>query len=206
MKRPIQKSNQWEDHYTRRARKENFPARSVYKLEEIQNKFRLIQPTDKVLDLGCAPGSWLMYAARLTRGQVTGIDIKSVTQPLPRHVRVIAGDVTVVDEAFLQTVGADYDVVLSDMAPSTTGNKHADSARSFFLARAALELTEAVLRPGGHFVCKIFQGEDLTDFIQLAKKRFEKVKSFKPQSCRKASKEIYIIAMSKRQEEDNVGT
>jgi len=206
MKRPIQKSNQWEDHYTRRARKENFPARSVYKLEEIQNKFRLIQKTDRVLDLGCAPGSWLMYAARLTRGQVTGIDIKPVTQALPRHVQVIAGDVTSVDETFLQTVGADYDVVLSDIAPSTMGNKHADSARSFYLARAALELTDAVLRPGGHLGCKIFLREDLTVFIQLAKKRFEKVKSFKPQSCRKASKEIYIIAMSKRQEADNVGT
>lgn len=206
MKRPIQKSNQWEDHYTRRARKENFPARSVYKLEEIQNKFRLIQPTDKVLDLGCAPGSWLMCAARLTRGQVTGIDIKPVTQALPGHVRVIAGDATAVDEAFLQTVGSDYDVVLSDMAPSTTGNKHVDSARSFYLARAALEMTDAVLRSGGHFVCKIFQGEDLTAFIQLAKQRFEKVKSFKPKSCRKASKEIYIIAMSKRQEENHVGT
>ena len=94
MKRSNRKANPWEDHYTRKARQEHYPARSVYKLKEIQSKFRIIQRGDRILDLGCAPGSWLLYAASVTgeKGRVLGIDLTPVSPPLPAHVSTIAGE------------------------------------------------------------------------------------------------------------------
>lgn len=194
------KTNRWEDHYARRARKEHFPARSVYKLKEIQSRFALINKGDRILDLGCAPGSWLLEAAELTgrRGQVVGIDLKPVTIKLPGHVTVHTLDLFELDEGLLAEAGKGFNVILSDMAPSTTGSKFADAARSYDLCRAALSLTDRLLVPGGAFICKIFQGEDFMSFVDSVKKKFAKHKIFKPQSSRKASKEIFIIAMQKR--------
>ncbi len=200
MKRSKTKANRWEDHYSRRARKERFPARSVYKLKEIQAKFGLIKKGDKVLDLGCSPGSWLLYAAELTGrdGAVVGVDLKPVSAQLPPHVRVYSGDLLTLDENPLAALETHFNVILSDMAPATTGIRTADSARSYDLCRAALTIAQSRLVSGGAFVCKIFQGEDFKIFIDAAKKIFLKLKIFKPQSSRKASKEIYIIAMGKR--------
>ena len=199
MKR-VKKINRWEDHYTRRARKERFPARSVYKLKEIQSRFRLIKKGDRILDLGCAPGSWLLEAAELTgsRGQIVGIDLKPVTIKLPDHVTVHTVDLFELDDRLLTEPGKGFNVVLSDMAPATTGNKFTDATRSYELCRAALSLAKRLLVPGGAFVCKIFQGEDFKPFLDSVKNGFAKQKIFKPQSSRKASKEIFIIAMSKR--------
>ena len=190
------KKNKWEDHYTRKAKKDKYPARSVYKLEEIQKKFRVIKKSDSVLDLGCAPGSWLIYAAELTglTGSVVGIDIKQIRINLPGHVTVYTGDILSQNNFFSEK--KQFNVVLSDMAPSTTGNKHLDSTRSFNLAMAALECAQQRLKPGGKFVCKIFQGEDFNFFLDLVKKNFNNVKIFKPQSSRKASREIYIIGLN----------
>ena len=200
MKRPNPKANQWQDHYTRRAKKENFPARSVYKLEEIQQKYHLIKAGDAVLDLGCAPGSWLLYAARLTgqRGRVVGIDLSPLQQQMPGNVRVLTGDVLELNPDLLAAVGTDFNVVLSDMAPATTGNRIVDTARSFNLCQAALAIARDLLLPGGAFVCKIFQGEDFKPFADLVKTLFSKHKIFKPQSSRKASREIFIIGMGKK--------
>ena len=190
------KKNKWEDHYTRKAKKDKYPARSVYKLEEIQKKFRVIKKSDSVLDLGCAPGSWLIYAAELTglTGSVVGIDIKQIRINLPEHVTIYTGDMLSQNIFFSEK--KQFNVVLSDMAPSTTGNKHLDSTRSFNLAMAALECAQQKLKPCGRFVCKIFQGEDFNFFLDLVKKNFNNVKIFKPQSSRKASKEIYIIGLN----------
>ena len=189
----------WEDHYTRRAKKERFPARSVYKLKEILRKYRLIKTGHKVLDLGCSPGSWLLYAAELTGtdGQVVGIDLKPATVRLPAHVRVHIADILNPDETIFAALGTDFDVVLSDMAPATTGSKITDAARSYDLCRAALDIARGRLVCGGAFVCKIFQGEDFKIFIDAVNKTFVKYKIFKPDSSRKASREIYIIAMGK---------
>lgn len=200
MKRSKTKANRWEDHYSRRAKKERLPARSVYKLKEIQLKYRLIKKGDKVLDLGCSPGSWLLYAAELTgaEGKVVGIDLKPTAVNLPPHVSVYNGDILNPDETLLAALATDFDAVLSDMAPATTGSKITDAARSYALCRAALAIARNRLVPGGAFVCKIFQGEDFKLFIDAVKKIFIKYKVFKPQSSRKASKEIYIIAMEKR--------
>lgn len=200
MKRARKRRKGWQDHYTRRAKKEKFPARSVYKLKEMQQKYKLIKKGDKVLDLGCAPGSWLLYAADLTgkSGQVVGIDLEKVTIKVPSHVKIYTADILELDDEFFRSKGSDFNVVISDMAPATTGSKHVDSARSYTLCQAALALAQKVLKPGGSFVCKIFQGEDFKTFSDSARVAFNKCKIFKPQSSRKASREIFLIAMGKK--------
>lgn len=200
MHSPRSKNNPWEDHYTLKARKDHFPARSVFKLEEIQQKVNLIQKGNSVLDLGCAPGSWLMLAATLTGpdGSVVGIDLKPVTITLPSHVRVFIADMLALPDAISNEIGREFHVVISDMAPSTTGNKSVDAARSLDLCQAALSTAQNRLLPGGAFVCKIFQGADSEAFIQQIKSLFNKHRIFKPQSSRKASREIYIIGLNKR--------
>ncbi|MCX5881896.1 MAG: RlmE family RNA methyltransferase [Deltaproteobacteria bacterium] len=194
------KKNPWEDHYTQKARKDHFPARSVFKLQEIQQKVNLIKMGNSVLDLGCSPGSWLMLAASLTgpTGSVIGIDLKPVTVSFPAHVRVFIADMLALPDEISAAIGRDFHVVISDMAPSTTGNKSVDAARSFDLCQAALSIAQNRLLPGGSFVCKIFQGEDSEAFIQQIKSLFNKHRIFKPQSSRKASREIYIIGLNKR--------
>jgi 23S rRNA (uridine2552-2'-O)-methyltransferase len=193
------KSNQWQDHYTRQAQKEHYPARSVFKLAEIQKKHRIIAPGDRVLDLGCAPGSWLLYAAQQTGpgGILVGVDLTPVTVSMPANVRTIIGDIYELRQTADQHFGSGFQVVLSDMAPSTTGDKSGDAARSFELCQAALAVADALLRTGGHFVCKIFQGEDFKIFSDQVKTRFDRMHIFKPQSSRKASREIFIIGLGK---------
>lgn len=200
MKRRNRTDRSQPDHYAMKAKKENFPARSIYKLEELQKKFRLIRTGDKVLDLGCAPGSWLKYAAGITGpgGQVAGIDLKPVTVELPDHVRAITGDIMEMDDRVRAFIGDGYDVVLSDMAPSTTGHKDVDAVRSLVLCEAALGIADRVLSPGGRFAVKIFQGQDFEKFIKSVRERFEARKIFKPQTCRKESKEIYVIGIGKK--------
>ena len=200
MKRGAAKHNRWEDHYSRRAKKERFPARSVFKLQEIQSKHHLIKKGDKVLDLGCAPGSWLLYAANLTgnKGQVVGIDLKPVAEKVPPHVRIYIGDILTLDDRFFESLGKDFNVVVSDMSPATTGNKHVDSARSYNLCQAALSIAQTLMIPGGSFVCKIFQGEDFKEYSDSVRSIFRSHKIFKPQASRKASKEIYIIGLGKK--------
>ena len=194
------KGGQWADHLTQRAKAENYPARSVYKLMEIQKKFNVIKKGGRVLDLGCAPGSWLIYAARTVggSGRAHGIDLKEVTVKLPANAVACVGDIFEM-EKFPGDIGEEkYDAVLSDMAPATTGRKEIDAARSHALCDAALEKALVFLTTGGHFVCKIFQGEDFKLFEKKVAQHFQRHKIFKPESCRKASKEIYIIGLSRK--------
>ncbi len=209
MKQPKKKGNknQWEDHLTRRAKSENYPARSVYKLEEIQNRFRVIKKNDKVLDLGCAPGSWLLYAAKEVedQGRVFGIDLKQIDIDLPRNVSAVQDDIlNLNNRSFLDEIKK-FNVVLSDMAPATTGRKDVDALRSFELCQMALKVADDFLTADGNFVCKIFQGNDFNSFQKNVKSKFKNCKIFKPESCRKQSKEIYIIAKG-RKEISNVRT
>ena len=192
MKRKSGKGNSWQDHYSRRAKKDRYPARSVYKLEEIQQKYRLIRKGDKILDLGCSPGSWLLYAAKLTgeKGRVIGIDPKPVKIQEAPNIEIINRDVFALDAG---TLGSDFNLVMSDMAPATTGHKTVDASRSVGLCEAALAIAQRVLLPGGCFVCKIFQGPDFNQFVNSVRAGFERQKIFKPRSSRKASKEIFII-------------
>ena len=200
MKRVGSKKHQrWTDHYSERAKKERYPARSVFKLKEAQKKFRLIRKGDRVLDLGCSPGSWLLYAAELTgkRGRVLGIDLKAIRIKLPPQTETLTADILTIDRAWLdeRELGNRFNVVLSDMAPATSGNKGLDAARSFQLCQAALSIAEMVLKPGGSFICKIFQGEEFKEFADNVRNRFKHHKIFKPRSSRKQSKEIFIVGM-----------
>lgn len=191
------KKNQWEDHYTRKAKDEKYPARSVYKLQEIQRKFTLIKKGDKVLDLGCSPGSWLLYASELTGGggRVVGIDLNPVTIGIPSHAKALVGDILNLTPELEEAFSSGFSVVVSDMAPATTGMKDVDAARSLELCDMALTVATQRLSPGGSFVCKIFQGGDFDAYVTRVKGHFNQVKIFKPESCRKQSKEIYIIGI-----------
>ena len=200
MKRVGSKMRQrWADHYSERAKKEHYPARSVFKLKEAQKKFRLINKGDRVLDLGCSPGSWLLYAAELTgkRGKVVGIDLKAVRITLPPQAQTLTADILTIDRAWFdgQKLGDRFNVVLSDMAPATTGSKGLDAARSFQLCQSALNIAEMVLKPGGSFMCKIFQGEEFKEFSDIVRNRFKRHKIFKPRSSRKESKEIFVVGL-----------
>jgi len=194
MKRSTAKHIPWQDYYSQQAKKERFPARSVYKLAEIQKKQRLIKKGDRVLDLGCAPGSWLLYAAKLTgpKGRVIGVDLKPVSIQVSPHIKIISADVFTLN---IESLEKDFNVVLSDMAPATTGHKAVDAARSYNLCETALKIAQSILLPGGSFVCKIFQGPDFNLFLDAVRAGFKGLKIFKPQSSRKASKEIYVIGL-----------
>ncbi len=200
MKRSSPKKSGWADHYTRQAKKENFAARSVYKLQEIQKKHHILKRGARVLDLGCAPGSWLQFTSTLVGpdGRLVGIDLKPVTVALPDNTTVITGDVADL-ESHLAQLGIDrFDVVLSDMAPATTGNRHVDEARSVGLCEAALAVADEVLVTGGNFVCKIFQGGDFKAFTDSVRQRFGRQTATRPQSTRKASREVFVIGLEKK--------
>jgi 23S rRNA (uridine2552-2'-O)-methyltransferase len=140
------KPNPRQDYYARRAREEQYPARSVYKLEEIQKRFGVLKSASRVLDLGCCPGSWLLFASKVVgdRGLVFGVDITPLTIRLPSNVRFIQQDVLAWDESFLEAIGANFQTVLSDMAPSTTESKFVDSQRSLELSESALAISARV--------------------------------------------------------------
>jgi len=189
-----------QDHYFRRARKEGFLARSVYKLEAIDRRVRLIRPGQRVLDLGCHPGSWLQYCAGVvgTRGLVVGVDTREVSVELPPHVQFLQADVFELSPVDLHHFSREFDVVLSDLAPATTGIRSVDSNRSSMLFQRALSLAEELLAPGGHFLGKVFQGSGFNAIVQQLKSEFLKVRGIKPRATRKVSKEIYLVAMDKK--------
>jgi 23S rRNA (uridine2552-2'-O)-methyltransferase len=181
------------DKFFKRARSEGFAARSVYKLEEIDKRLRLLRPGDRVLDLGCRPGSWMQYARAVVgvHGHVVGIDRDPLPQPIP-GTRFLRGDIyETTDEELLGDLKA-FDVVLSDMAPDTTGIRSADQARSANLVEEALGRAERLLAPAGAFVAKIFQGPDVDKLRKRMQQRFSEVKLLKPEGSRQESLEIYL--------------
>ena len=195
------RSGQWADHLTQKAKSMGYPARSVFKLEDIQNKFQIIKKGNIVLDLGCSPGSWTLYAAKLVgdQGHVLGIDLKAVETKLPPNALTIQDDILNPEHpAFIEPHTGAFNTVISDMAPATTGRKDVDAIRSFELCRMALDTALKNLAFRGNFVCKIFQGNDFKTFEQEVKAAFKTCRVFKPESCRKQSKEIYIIGKDKK--------
>jgi len=188
-----------QDSFFRKARKKGFRARAVFKLEEIDQKVGLFSPGDRVLDLGCAPGSWLQYAATRVgdRGTLVGIDRLELKKPIP-GARVILGDVETIDPADLLDDLDAFDVVLSDMAPNTSGIRHVDQARSERLFERALDIAEATLAPGGNFAGKLFQGPDFRNLIRRCRDRFDSVRIIKPKGSRSQSIEQYITARGYR--------
>jgi len=191
------KTNRWEDHYTRLARDEDWLARSVYKLKEIDKKFRIIKKDDRLLDMGCFPGSWSQYGLRKVgpKGEVVGIDLTRPEQFLPSNFRFIPADVLSLDVEWLAKEIAPRGVVLSDLAPQTTGIRSVDTNRSMSLAARAAEIAYAVLKVRGHFVCKVFEGEDLRHFRVETSRHFKRTRLFRPTATRKGSREIYLVGL-----------
>jgi 23S rRNA (uridine2552-2'-O)-methyltransferase len=182
------------DRFHQKAKKEGFLARAVYKLGEIDEQHKLFKPGQRVLDLGCAPGSWLQYARQKVgdRGVLVGLD----RAPLGGNVggaRIVVGDVMSIDIAELKGDLPAFDVVLSDMAPDTSGIRSMDQARSEALFERALEIATTVLAPGGNFLGKLFQGSEFKKLIEAVRARFETAKTAKPASSRQVSIEQYVI-------------
>lgn len=194
---------EYRDHYFRKAKAENYPARSVYKLKEIDDRFHLLRPGMRVLDMGAAPGSWSLCAAEKVgpSGLVLGCDIKDSETPFPPQVNFFKNDIfepcTEFSEALVKS--GPFDLALSDMAPSTTGSKFTDQARSLELAARAFELAAALLKPGGAFVVKIFMGPDIQELLTPMRQAFINVKTFKPKSSRSESKETFFIGLGRKQ-------
>jgi 23S rRNA (uridine2552-2'-O)-methyltransferase len=187
------------DHFTREAKKRGFAARSVFKLEDIDRRVRLLRKGQRVLDLGAAPGSWSQYAAEriAPNGKLLAVDLTPIAKGLPSNAKFFAGDVlALAPEAFAEL--GPYDVVLSDMAPSTSGTRESDQAKSFELFLRALELAGALLAPGGSFVGKIFMGPDFPAAKKRLKELLETERTIRPEGTRGSSFEIFLIGLGRR--------
>jgi 23S rRNA (uridine2552-2'-O)-methyltransferase len=191
-----------QDYYFKKAKQENYPARSVYKLQEIQKQCSLLGPGQTVLDLGAAPGSWTLFAAEKVGllGRVLAVDINPPAVSFPSQVTFVEDDAFSPGPELMAALAdhAPFDVVVSDMAPKTTGIKFADQANSLELCQRALEMARAFLKPGGRFVAKIFQGPDVKAFEGDMRASFATVKAIKPKSSRPESKEIFYVGLGFR--------
>jgi 23S rRNA (uridine2552-2'-O)-methyltransferase len=191
------KKDRWDDHYARRAREEKWLARSVYKLQEIDKRFRLISKGDRLLDLGCYPGSWSQYGIKMVglQGDVVGIDLTRTDRLSFPNFRFIKGDVLSLDvDRLVREVGP-RDTVMSDMAPHTTGIRLTDESRSLSLAKRAAEIALMLLKKNGCFVCKVFEGESLKPFKAEISPHFRQVRVFRPKAVRKGSREVYLVGL-----------
>jgi len=188
------------DHYSLKAQKEGYPARSVYKLQEIQEKFKIMKSGDKIIDVGASPGSWTMYALKIAQGKglVVGADLKplNLKKEYP-NLFFMQGDVFKQETIDFLSQKGPFNVVLSDAAPNTTGNRLTDTARSFDLVKEIIEFTDKILLKGGNSVVQVFQGEDHKILLDRMKEIFTDVKTFKPKSVRSESFETYFIGINK---------
>lgn len=192
------------DHYVKKSQAEGWRSRAVYKLEEIDNKDRLIKPGMNIVDLGAAPGGWSQYAAKAMRerggeGQVFALDILPMASIA--GVQFIEGDFreAAVFEQLLAKMGTvaekqSADLVLSDMAPNTSGVAAVDLPRAMYLCELALDLAVQVLKPQGRFLVKVFQGEGFEDYLRDMRGRFGTVITRKPKASRPRSRELYLLA------------
>lgn len=189
------------DPKTVEAKKMGYPARSIFKLEEIQTKVQLLKKGMSVLDLGAAPGSWSLYASQKVgdTGHVLAIDLKEITQGFGPNVTVKVGDALELSSEILAKY-APYDVVLSDMAPKTSGIKMRDQAMSFELFERALDVANTFgKKDSASFVCKIFMGPEFNQAISLMKKTFKKSRVVRPSGVRQNSKEVFLVGMGLRE-------
>lgn len=206
MSKPRGTSRSWKerqdrDPYVRQARREGWRSRAVYKLQQIDDKERLLKPGIVCVDLGAAPGGWSQYATEKLKGQgrIVAIDLLPMDS-LP-DVAFLEGDFA--DDTTLTALhkllaNSPVDLVISDMAPNISGNRAVDQPRAMYLVELALDFCRQVLRPGGNFVCKLFQGEGFDEFVVDARRSFERVKVMKPKASRSGSREVYLVARNYR--------
>lgn len=187
------------DPFRTRARAEGYVARAVYKLKEIDEKYRLFRQGQRVLDLGCSPGSWLQYiAARVgPRGLVLGVDAAALAIPVAPPLYFLQAEVQSLDLDLVTALSPIFDVVVSDMAPKTTGVRDVDQQRSLDLSMQALELARRFLVSGGHFLVKIFAGPDMPLLTTAMQKEFRSFRQVKPAGSRAASKELYLLGLQR---------
>ncbi len=187
------------DYYFQKAKAENYVARSVFKLQEIDDRFKILKTGYNILDLGAAPGSWSQYASKKIgpQGKVLGIDLQPIKLSLSNAIFITADMRQLQLEEVTRATGmtSPFDVVLSDMAPKTTGIRVTDQSRSLELCTLALDVSKKFLKPRGTFVCKLFHSEDFESFRASLKESFAKVEVLRPKSTRKESKEIFFIAL-----------
>ncbi|MEK6580094.1 MAG: RlmE family RNA methyltransferase [Bdellovibrionota bacterium] len=185
------------DYYFHKAKSENYAARSVFKLQEIDERFKLLKSGYKVLDLGAAPGSWSQFASEKVgdQGRVLGIDIQQIRLTLPNSVFITADlhDINLEEIMKDHGITPPFDVILSDMAPKTTGIRITDQTRSLELCELALATAERFLRPRGSFVAKLFHSDEFEIFRKRLRERFGRVEVIRPKSTRKESKEIFFV-------------
>ncbi len=184
------------DHYLQKSRIDDFRSRAAYKLEEIDQKYKLIKPGQKILDLGAAPGSWTQYALRKVNGKakVIAIDLLEIA-PIEGAI-IIKGDIRAPENQarIIELAPHGVDLILSDMAPDTTGVHFADTENSALLVHLALDMAEKLLKPGGSFVAKVFEGAEYLPLLQRTRKLFGFAKSFNPKASLTRSREIFMVA------------
>ncbi len=196
------------DYYYNLAKKQNYRSRAIYKLLQLNKKFRLIKEKDIVIDLGCAPGGWLQVAREIVgeKGLIIGIDLQEVESLPDKNVFIIKGDMT--KEETLKKVRdilfKKPDVVLSDASPNISGIWNVDQAKSITLSTTALLIATKILKKGGNFVSKVFQGELFDEYLKLVSDYFDKVFVEKPNACRTKSAEVYLVAKNFNQKEFSI--
>ncbi len=195
------RTRQEKDPYVRQARRDGWRSRAVFKLEQIDRKERFLKPGMRVVDLGAAPGSWSQYVTETLDGRCRIVAVDLLPMDSLPSVDFIQGDFR--EAAVLASLqaalgGERADLVMSDMAPNISGTKAVDQPRSMYLAELALDACREVLKPGGHFVCKLFQGEGSDELIAAARGSFGRVRVFKPDASRAGSREVYLVARNYR--------
>ena len=194
----IKKSNSWKikqhrDQFFKKSKTLGYRSRASFKLIEINKKYRIIKSNTNLLDLGCSPGGWSQVASKIiTYGKIMSIDIKDM-EPL-KNIKFLKGDIMKKETkaAVIMYFKSNLDVIISDMAADTTGNKSLDSIRTNQLCASIINFSKETLKPKGVLVSKLFMGEDFIEVKNLAKSVFKKVNFFKPESSRKESKETYL--------------
>lgn len=194
-------SEHFSDEYVKQAQALGYRSRAVFKLKELDDKSRLLKPGVVVVDLGAAPGGWSQYAAQRIgkRGRIIALDLLPMEE-LP-GVTFIQGDFredAVLDELRQALEGRPVDLVLSDMAPNMSGNRVVDQARGMHLAELALDTAREILKPGGDFVTKLFQGPDVDDYVHSARELFARVSVRKPKASRDRSPEVYLVGRERK--------
>ena len=189
------------DPYVKQAQKDGYRSRASYKLLEVQEKYKLIRPGMSVVDLGAAPGGWSQVTSRLIGGEGRLIASDILEMDSIPDVTFIQGDFTQ-DEVLAQILEAvgnsQVDLVISDMAPNMSGTPEVDMPKAMFLCELALDLAARILKPGGNFVIKVFQGEGFDAYVKDVRQKFDKVQMIKPDSSRGSSREQYMLAWGYR--------
>ena len=191
------RDRQERDPYVQQARRDGWRSRAVYKLEQIDQKERILRPDMVCVDVGSAPGSWSQYVTKKLKGRARIVAVDILPMDSLPDVDFILGDF--LDEAvfvqMLKAIGDEgVDLVMSDIAPNITGTRVVDQPRSMYLVELALDLARRVLKPGGSFICKVFQGTGIDEFVIDTRKSFERVKVMKPKASRAGSREVYLVA------------